>query len=91
MKQCLEGPSTVLKTIKDQSNILPETKGKPGPNTAEIQDDIAEPETGSLILERLMREQEQLEFHAATVGVKVDKHSKNVHYLVTDHQMNTCV
>ena len=72
-------------------HILPETKGEPERDTAEIQDDIAEPETGFLILERLMREQEQLEFHAAEVGVKVDKHSKNVHYLVTDRQMNTCV
>ena len=72
-------------------HILPETKGEPECDTAEIQDDIAEPETGFLILERLMREQEQLEFHAAEVGVKVDKHSKNIHYLVTDLQMNTCV
>ena len=72
-------------------HISPETKGKPEPDTTEIQDDIAEPETGFLILERLMREQEQLEFHAAEVGVKVDKHSKNIHYLVTDLQMNTCV
>ena len=72
-------------------HILPETKREPEHDTAEIQDDIAEPETGFLILERLMGEQEQLEFHAAEVGAKVDKHSKNLHYLVTDHQMNTCV
>ena len=72
-------------------HISPETKGKPGPDTAENQEDIAEHETGFLILERLMREQEQLELHAAEVGVKVDKHSKNIHYLVTDHQNNTCV
>ena len=37
-------------------HILPETKGKSEPATAEIQDDIAQPETGFLILERLMRE-----------------------------------
>ena len=72
-------------------HILPETKGKPEPDTTEIQDDFAEPETGFLILERLMREQEQLEFHAAEVGAKVDKDSKNIHYSVTDRQMNTCV
>ena len=72
-------------------HISPETKGKPEPDTAESQDDIAEPETVFLTLERLIREQEQLEFHAAEVGVKVDKHSKNVHYSVTDCQINTCV
>ena len=58
---------------------------------AQNQDDIAEHETGFLILERLMREQEQLELHGAEVGARVDKHSKNIHYLVTDCQNNTCV